>query len=75
MKLKKTILRKIMLKERILSKTIHHIFLVTAVSVLFSACGDQAPQNSNPNEIKASVEPTEPSASGIADNSNSDDFG
>jgi len=73
MKLKKTILRKIMLKERILSKTIHHIFLVTAVSVLFSACGDQAPQNSNPNEIKASVEPTEPSASGIADNSNSDD--
>jgi len=73
MKLKKTILRKIMLKERILSKTIHHIFLVTAVSLLFSACGDQAPQNSNPNEIKASVEPTEPSASGIADNSNSDD--
>ncbi len=62
-----------MLKERILSKTIHHIFLITAVSVLFSACGDQAPQNSNPNEIKASVEPTEPSASGIADNSNSDD--
>jgi len=62
-----------MLKERILSKTIHHIFLVTAVSLLFSACGDQAPQNSNPNEIKASVEPTEPSASGIADNSNSDD--
>ena len=50
-----------------LSKIIHHTFLIIAVSLLLSACTDQTPQNSNSSESETSVESTKSATSTLVD--------